>query len=361
MSAFSPDPRFASEEDLAACRASIRQGSRSFFAASLFLGGGLREPAYGLYAFCRLADDAVDLGGGDSRTLEDLRARLARIYDGCPAAEPADRAFADVVRRFAIPKGIPEALLDGMAWDAEGRRYRNLSELYAYAARVAGTVGAMMSLLMGARAPDVVARACDLGVAMQLTNIARDVGEDARAGRIYLPLDWLADAGIDPDAWLEQPVFSEPLGAVVRRLLQAADALYARAEAGIAQLPPSCRPAIYAARYLYAEIGCEVARLGFDSLSQRAIVSRRRKALLLGRSLAAAASHRPSGTAKALAEVRFLVEAVAAAAPLHPATALGGAPWWNLGARAEWVIGLCERLEQQDRAERSLLRRSAVP
>ncbi len=86
----------------------------------------------------------------------------------------------------------------------------------------------MMSILMGARTPRILARACDLGVAMQLTNIARDVGEDARAGRLYLPLQWLRSAGIDPEAWLARPVFSAALGAVVQRLLDAADGLYAR-------------------------------------------------------------------------------------------------------------------------------------
>ena len=96
------------------------------------------------------------------------------------------------------------------AWPGtrEVRRYETLQDLDAYAARVAGSVGAMMTLVMGQRAPEIVARACDLGVAMQLTNIARDVGEDARAGRLYLPLQWLREAGIDPDAWLAKPVFT---------------------------------------------------------------------------------------------------------------------------------------------------------
>ncbi len=91
----------------------------------------------------------------------------------------ADRVFADVVAKFSIPRELPEALLEGLAWDAEVRRYETLQDLGAYAARVAGSVGAMMTLVMGQRAPEIVGRACDLGVAMQLTNIARDVGEDA--------------------------------------------------------------------------------------------------------------------------------------------------------------------------------------
>ena len=121
----------------------------------------------------------------------------------------------------------------------------------------------MMALLMGVRTPEGLARACDLGVAMQLSNIARDVGEDARMGRLYLPQAWLVEAGIAPDARLAAPVFSPALGAVVRRLLDAADALYRRVDAGVARLPLACRPGINAARFLYAEIGHEVARSGF--------------------------------------------------------------------------------------------------
>ena len=131
----------------------------------------------------------------------------------------------------------------------------NLDDVQAYAARVAGSVGAMMTVLMGIRDPATLARACDLGVAMQLTNIARDVGEDARSGRLYLPRAWLRAEGIDPDAWLAAPIFTPAIGHVVARLLRAADQLYRRAEDGIAGLPRGCRPAIFAARHIYAAIG----------------------------------------------------------------------------------------------------------
>ena len=92
---------------------------------------------------------------------------------------------------------------------------------------------------MGARSADLIARACDLGVAMQLTNIARDVGEDARAGRLYLPRAWLREAGVDPVEWLATPRFRPEIAAVVARLLKHAEGLYARADAGIAGLDPS--------------------------------------------------------------------------------------------------------------------------
>jgi phytoene synthase len=127
--------------------------------------------------------------------------------------------------------------LEGFQWDAEERRYRTFSDVTAYAARVAATVGAMMSILMETREANAMARACDLGVAMQFSNIARDIGEDARAGRVYLPLDWLVEEGIDVDAWLADPKFNPAIGRTVGRLLAEADALYSRVAAGVAVLP----------------------------------------------------------------------------------------------------------------------------
>ncbi len=211
------DEDHATGEDLAACRALLRTGSRTFHAASRVLPGRVREPAIALYAFCRLADDAVDVDGGGHAALVELRRRLDLACAGRPLDGPADRALADVLRRHAIPRDLPAALLDGFEWDCEGRRYPSYEALLDYCARVAGTVGAMMALLMGQRAPDVLARACELGVAMQLTNVARDVGEDARAGRVYLPLDWLRAEGIDADAWLAKPEFGAPVARVVAR------------------------------------------------------------------------------------------------------------------------------------------------
>jgi phytoene synthase len=335
-----PDHGFATPADLAHCRAQLRGGSRSFHAASLVLPRAVREPAIALYGFCRMADDAIDLGDDRIGRLARLRERLDCAYAGQPLPFPADRAFADVVARFAIPHALPEALLEGLEWDAAGRRYPDLPALNAYAARVAGSVGAMMALLMGTSAPEAVARACDLGVAMQLSNIARDVGEDARMGRIYLPLAWLVEAGIDPDAWLARPAFGPALGGVVARLLAVADALYSRAEAGIAALPRGCRPGIRAARLIYAEIGRAVEKAGCNSVAQRAVVPGRRKAALLGRALLpTAGERRPAPHAAPLDETLFLVEAAAhaGAAPQRP----------TLGERLVWTITLLQRLEQR--------------
>jgi len=325
---FSADPR-----DIAFCRALLCGGSRSFFAASLLLPGRVRGPATALYAFCREADDAIDLGDDPAAALTRLHQRLDAAYAGNPEQNPVDRAFAATVECFAIPRALPAALIEGLAWDAAGRRYQSFPELLDYCARVAGGVGVMMTLIMGVRDPHALARAADLGVAMQLTNIARDVGEDAAAGRLFLPLDWLEDAGIDPSR-LE---FTPALAGVVRRLLGEAAALYARAAPGIAMLPLTCRTGIAAARRIYAAIGEKIALAGHDSITQRARVPDREKFALAGRAALDTLSWPGATTAPALPANLFLINAaIAATPPAEPNAAMR-------------VLMLFERLERVQR------------
>jgi phytoene synthase len=337
----STDPE---EEDLAACRALLRAGSRSFDTASRFLPVRVRGPAVALYAFCRVADDAVDDDPDARAGVAGLRKRLTLAYAGNPMQSPPDRAFSRIVERFMIPRALPDALLEGFAWDAECRRYQDLSALRAYAVRVAGTVGAMMAVLMGVRDAPRLAAAVELGVAMQFSNIARDVGEDARAGRLYLPLDWLAEAGIDPATFLARPAPGPALGVVIRRLLSVADGHYRRAIGGVARLPMACRFGIGAASLLYAEIGREVARRGHDAVSDRAVVSGRRKAWVLASGLAGFALPLRRLPAEPMPEGAFLIDAVTESVIRNAAM-----PWWDMAERMRWVIDLFERLEQRER------------
>jgi phytoene synthase len=347
----------ASVADVAACRATLRGGSRTFFAASLALPKSVRKPATALYAFCRMADDAIDFGSDRAAALRDLHRRLADIYAGAPGNDPADRAFADCVARFTIPRQFPLALLEGFEWDAVGRRYENLSQLKSYGVRVAGTVGTMMAMVMNVGDPRLLARACDLGVAMQLTNIARDVGEDARNGRLYLPLDWLREAGIDPDRWLARPVFGSALASVIERLLFEAETLYSRSDQGLAALPAACRPGMHAARLLYAEIGHEVARRGFDSVSQRAVVSWQRKARLLADAVIASQRPAPNDAGATLEEGEFLLAVLPAAVREAVASPVESprerARWPKVEDRVAWLVDLFERLERRDQAAES--------
>ena len=322
--------------DLAACRRLLGDGSRSFQAASRLLPREVARAACALYAFCRVADDCVDREY-HSDTLTKLHERLDRIYAGAPQEHVADRAFAAVVAHYQVPQAWPRALLDGFAWDAQGRQYEDISQLRAYAARVAGSVGAMMACVMGVRSRAALARACELGVAMQLTNIARDVGEDARMGRLYLPRAWMREAGIDPDSWLAQPAFNPALGTVVARILDEARNCYQGAAAGFASLPLSCRPGIRAAALLYAEIGHVVQHRGFDSVGGRAYVGPGRKAQLVSWAALRSLAVTFPAAAPPPREIDFLLEAAAALEASQAVSSI------------HKVLDLFERLERRDR------------
>ena len=329
------DPR-----DMAHCREAIRTGSLSFHAASRLLPPGVRDPALALYAFCRMSDDAVDEGADKARAVLGLRDRLDLVYRGTPADAPADRAFAAVVEGFEMPRALPEALLEGFAWDAVGRRYETLSGVMDYSARVAAAVGAMMCVLMRVRDRDALARACDLGLAMQLTNIARDVGEDARAGRLYLPTEWLLAEGIDPDTFLARPKAWPGVARATLRLVDEADRLYLRAEAGVASLPLSCRPGIHAAGLIYGAIGACVRGARGDSVTMRARTARGRKLACLvaatGRAAVSAISPRAAVLhAAPEPEVAFLVRAAARDAARR--------------GRSDALLAVLAQLEAQDR------------
>ena len=316
--------------DMEHCREAIRHGSLSFHAASKLLPSRVRDPALALYAFCRLADDEVDLSHRKAAAVEQLQDRLERVYAGRPRDAAPDRAFAAVVEMFGMPRALPDALLEGLAWDAEVRTYQDMSGVRDYSARVASAVGVMMCVLMGVRDRNALARAADLGVAMQLTNIARDVGEDALEGRLYLPLDWLERSGIDAEAFMAKPRATKAIRAMVRQFLIEADRLYARSEAGISALPVSCRPGIFAARFIYAGIGTKLRGMGHNSIDARAFTTKGQKAGLAGLSLfrsgmSLVMPQSPVIYAKPLPETAFLVDAAAHDEPSHWSDAVTGA------------------------------------
>ncbi len=331
--------------DLAACEELMRGGSKSFFAASSLLPQRVRMPAIALYAFCRVADDAIDEHSDDTLAMQKLQKRLKAIYNGEPEAIIEDRAMAMVTHRYGLPRELPEALLEGFAWDAAGRHYDTIEDLHHYCARVAGSVGAMMAMIMGITNPHALARACELGNAMQLTNIARDVGEDARNGRLYLPRAWMRVAGIDPNDWLANPQFTPALGEVIGRVLLEADRLYQRGSSGIAALPRDCRGAILAAANIYAEIGRVIADRQMNSVSSRAVVSSTRKLTLLCIAKACAQLPTRCDTEAPLPAIQFLVDACALAGERK----INGITPKSFDERCEWVIDLFERLSTPGR------------
>lgn len=307
----------------------------------------MQHAACGLYAFCREADDLIDEGNNPKAALELLHERLDKIYESNPECRYTDRILAQIVHTYHMPRGLLNALLEGFAWDAEGKIYHSIDDVYDYSARVAGSVGVMMSVLMGVRDPKLLARAADLGTAMQLTNIARDVGEDARRGRIYLPLDELASEGVSPENLLMTPQFNDGIGAVTKRLLTRAQWLYQRGDRGIAYLPRKYQPGIRAARKLYAAIGDQLAAIGYNSINDRAVVSTRRKFALLSSAIVFTQPRSEDMEIPSLPQNQFLIDAVAETGGNAPSVTSD-----PFKVRTLWMLDLFETLRERDRNAR---------
>jgi 15-cis-phytoene synthase len=269
----------ATSADWKRCEETARQHGRTFFLASRFLPPDRRRAILATYAFCRTADDIVD------------RAPQSGL-DGCAIAlrqwedeitnprDPIAVAFSDARSQFGIPSEAVHDLFTGIRMDLDRTRYATWNDLREYCYFVAGTVGVMVAPILGCREPAALTHAADLGIAMQLTNILRDVAEDADRGRLYLPLDEIADFGCDPDSILAgRPGHRFP--ALIAFQIRRARDLYASAERGVETLVPSGRLATLAASRLYAGILSEIEDAGYDVFCGRAYVSHSRKAMAM--------------------------------------------------------------------------------
>jgi phytoene synthase len=271
----------------------IARHSKSFALASKLLPASVRRDALVLYAYCRRADDAVDLAprAQQPAALDALRRELDEVYRQVaiqPLAahgDPVTSAFAEVVRRHQIPRSYPEALLAGMEMDVLGTRYPSWAELQRYSYCVAGTVGRMMCLVMGVSDERALQHAEDLGIAMQLTNICRDVLEDWQRDRLYLPADVLEQHGAGAlVAALGGPLpEQEALALAIAHVLDRADDFYRSGDAGLRYLAPRCRLAIRTARLVYSSIGDALRARGCDARLGRVFVSTPRKLALAAR------------------------------------------------------------------------------
>ncbi len=272
---------------VANAKAIIEQGSKSFAAAAKLFDTDTRDRAFMLYAWCRHCDDRIDgqeLGFGmkspepaeQLAILEELKAQTTAAMDRKQMEDPTFEAFQRVYVECRIPRRFPLELLDGFAMDVEHFRYESFDDTLLYCYHVAGVVGAMMAKIMGVKDPAVLNRAVDLGLAFQLTNIARDVMEDAADGRVYLPAEWLEAAGAPTDP-AQFPGNEDKVFEVVDRLLKEADRYYSSAVFGIAHLPFRCAWAIAAARSVYGGIGSLVRARGSDAWRQRTSLSSTQK------------------------------------------------------------------------------------
>jgi len=279
-----------------AARQVLAVKSKSFALATKLLPPEVASNVVVLYAYCRRADDEVDLAPPEEQParLAGLRAELSEVYSVRVPRDPALAAFAQVVHDCEIPRSYVEDLLAGMQMDVEGASYATLADLALYAYRVAGVVGLMMCHVMGVRDPRALEHAAHLGIGMQLTNIARDVLEDWQRARLYLPDALLAKHGAGD---LRAQLPAAPLsGAAVfpvqyaggaakatADLLARADAYYASGDAGMPDLSVRCGLAVRTARLVYAAIGDRVRKQHCDPLAGRAVVPGRQKLLLVAR------------------------------------------------------------------------------
>jgi len=259
-----------SEDAIRLCRRAMAKGSKSFALASRLLPSSCRDAVVVLYAWCRRADDAIDRTPVEARpsALARLRSELAAVYRGDPLEDATLRAFQEVVTTHRIPFEYPNEMLAGMETDVAFARPATVDDLILYCYRVAGTVGLMMCHVLGVRDLRALRRAAHLGIAMQLTNVCRDVEEDWLDGRLYLPQSLL---DVSETARALPP--RERVCAAVARLLEEADRYYRSGELGLRALSFRAALAVDAARLIYSAIGTRLARRGFDALRGRVVVS----------------------------------------------------------------------------------------
>ncbi|MFS0738263.1 phytoene/squalene synthase family protein [Sphingomonas sp. 1P06PA] len=267
-----------------AARIAIARGSKSFSAASRLFDRTTRERAWLLYAWCRRTDDLIDGQdhGHGLTAIDDAPARLALIRDltaralaGERTGDPAFDALGVVAAECAIPHALPFDVIEGFALDAAGFCPRSEDDLLRYCYHVAGAVGVMMAIVMGVPADDdaTLDRACDLGLAFQLANIARDLSEDDAVGRCYVPMDWLSDYDIPPGE-LMRPIYRKRAGLVGCRLATLAAGYEESARAGTPALPFRSAWAVLAAAGIYGDIAREVIRRRDHSWDRRIVTTK---------------------------------------------------------------------------------------
>ncbi len=238
-----------------------------------------RERVWLLYAWCRKCDDMADgqdHGGAMAQVsdpaerLSVIRTLTAKAFTGEPTGEPAFDALAVVARECGLTPKMAGDVIDGFALDAADWRPKTENDLYRYCYHVAGAVGVMMAVVMGVDATEdaTLDRACDLGLAFQLANIARDVAEDAAAGRCYLPQDWLAAAGIK-EADLMAAQHRSALTDITKRLCDMSERYEASAKVGAAHLPLRARWAVLSAAGIYGDIARKVRAQGAAAFDAR--------------------------------------------------------------------------------------------
>ena len=267
--------------DASVYRDSIARGSKTFNFAAKFFGAEKARDAAMLYHWCRGCDDTIDelTGEEQMRGLNQLRQSTEQALNGHGNDAPS-RALATLATKYRIPAHYPNELIEGMAMDVAFQPPRNFKEAELYCYRVAGVVGLMMAHIMGISDERALRSACDLGIAMQLTNISRDVMADYAMGRCYLPQELLQKHGLDVNNYA-QAESREALARVVGELLDKADEYYASGQSGARYLSLRSSFVILIARFTYARIGNKVRARGAKAWDRRQFTNGAEKLLCL--------------------------------------------------------------------------------
>ncbi len=262
-------------------------GSKSFYFATRFFPPHLARAAHAVYWFCRHTDDLVDeapsVAIGEAQ-LQSWEGKLLAAWTAGSTDDPILRVFVETAHQYGIPLEYPMDLIEGMRMDLRGTQYQNFDELRVFCYRVASVVGLMMCHVIGFREP-ASSHAIDLGIALQLTNILRDVGEDLGRGRIYLPQEELAAFGYSAED-LKRGVRDDRFRALVKFQIARAEQFYESAKPGIPMLHPDGRFAVRVAADVYRGILKEIVNNDFDVFHRRAVVPATRKYWITARSMA---------------------------------------------------------------------------
>ncbi|NTU92796.1 MAG: phytoene/squalene synthase family protein [Chlorobiaceae bacterium] len=269
------------------CRQVARHHAKTFYLATLFLPKKLQNPIFAMYALLRTVDDLVDLAEDKltngqltreeiNRSIEAWKKHLGECYDGQKSNDPILMAWQDTIARYAIPIELPLDLIDGVAMDIEFTAFETFDELYVYCYKVASVVGLMTAEIFGYTDRKALQHAIDLGIAMQLTNILRDIGEDVDRGRIYLPLEDLRRFGYSREEFMSKTM-NRNFVDLMKFEIERARSYYASADKGIPMLKRDSRFAVSISRRNYSDILKAIEQNEYDVFNRRAYRTRYQK------------------------------------------------------------------------------------
>ena len=268
------------EDAYSYCRKISRHHAKTFYLASMFLPKKQQKPIFAIYALLRTVDDVVDMAEVKfnnglitsdeiTKMLESWKSRLKACYAGNVDNDPIMMAWQDTLKSYSIPMELPLDLMDGVAMDIEFKPFETFEELYVYCYKVAAVVGLMTSEIFGYSDKQALEHAIELGIAMQLTNILRDIGEDVDRGRIYLPLEDLRRFNYSREEFMQKRINNNFIN-LMKFQIERARGYYSSSEKGIPMLEKQARFAVCISSVNYGNILSAIEKNNYDAFSKRA-------------------------------------------------------------------------------------------